>query len=77
MKQNYSFTVEQSNEISDDVWIDVSSNDETPANANVNAADVQPEAEAQLTPRVEATPTPELNTRKQYPTRVCCPPDRL
>ena len=57
--------IEWSDEMSDDVWIDVSLNDETSENAeNVdeNATDAQPEAEAQSSPGED--------TRKQYPTRT-------
>ena len=70
--------LEQSNETSDDAWIDVSSNDDTPENAETsdeNAEIAQPEAEPQSTPRVEANT--EQSTRKQYPTRERRPPDRL
>ena len=61
--------IEQSDEMNDDIWIDVSSNVETSKNADENAVDPQPEAEAQ-------SPSGE-DTRKQYPTRVRRPPDRL
>ena len=61
--------IEQSEEMSDDIWIDVSSNDETSENADANATDAQPEAEAQS--------SSEEDTRKQYPTHVRRPPDRL
>ena len=70
--------LEQSNEASDDAWIDVSSNDETPENAETsdeNAEIAQPAAEPQSIPRVEVTT--EQSTRRQYPTRERRPPDRL
>ena len=57
--------LEQSNETIDDVWIDVSSNDESLENAETsdeNAEITQPAAEPQSTPRVEATN--EQSTRK-------------
>ena len=63
--------LEQSDQTSDhdNVWIGVSSNDNTPEDAetlNENATDAQPEAETQSLPGVVATP--EQNTRRQYPT---------
>ena len=63
---------EQSDDISDDVWIDVSANDET---VTEDAVDPQPATGTRSTPTVEATL--EQSTRKQYPTRVCRPPDHL
>ena len=57
------------------MWIDTSSNDNTPEDSetlNENATDAQPE---QSSP--DEAVTPEQNTKRQYPTRERRPPDRL